>query len=77
MFDVSQSLGNAPDEFLEEESFELRVIVYCFKGTFRDYIVNVVSEFVEQLLRKEVGVKGFPGSLELDFEVAERNWLIL
>ena len=56
MLDVSKSLGDAADELLEEEFFEFGVLVDRVLRALLDHPVDVVCEFVQELLGEKVAV---------------------
>jgi hypothetical protein len=56
LLDVSESLCNAADEFLEEESFEFRVLIDRVFRAFLDNPVNVVCELIQEFLWEKVVV---------------------
>jgi hypothetical protein len=56
LLDVSESLCNAADEFLEEESFEFRVLIDRVFWAFLDNPVNVVCELIQEFFWEKVVV---------------------
>jgi hypothetical protein len=56
LLDVSESLRDAADEFLEEESFEFRVLIDRVFWAFLDNPVNVVCELIQEFFWEKVVV---------------------
>lgn len=56
LLDVSESLGDAADELLEEEFFEFGLLVDRVLRALLDHPVDVVCELVQELLREKVVV---------------------
>jgi hypothetical protein len=54
LLDVSESLRYAADEFLEEKSFEFRVLIHRVFRAFLDNPVNVVCELIQEFFWEKV-----------------------
>lgn len=56
LLDVSESLCDAADEFLEEEFFEFRVLIDCVLRALLDDPVDVVCELIQEFFWEKVVV---------------------